>query len=86
MPDKKYYEELKKKTKEDLKRLDSLIEAAEAWKKVYLATKDRKGVYKFINRLSKWINQKIVNHGRKNALKDLRVLGYEMDYMDSVKK
>lgn len=86
MPPKSYYDELEEETKRKMEGVDACARLAESYKHLYEITKNRRGLYRLINKWALKENQKWYDQGMKEALNHLGLLGYEIGQLNEYQK
>lgn len=84
---KEHYDQLWKECENTEKLMDQMGRIADAYKELYEKTKNRKGIYRLINKFAYKENQKWFEKGMLLGLRQLGVMGSEFDQlMDIMKK
>lgn len=79
---KEYYDKLYTKMRKDRKMVDYYAKQVENYKKLYYATKGKRGVYKVLNKFAKRMNEYHYTKGYELATKDMGILEREYDYLE----
>lgn len=78
---KDHYDKFWKECEYVERQVDQIAQITEGYKKLYEATKNRKGIYKLINKIAYKENEKWLKKGMRLGFDQLRKLGSEFDQL-----
>lgn len=83
---KAYHDRVLAEISKNHRKVDYFTRQAERCKKIYVYTKNRGGIYRFIHRWAKRKNQRFCKEGTELALKNMKMCVDDINYLDKYLK